>query len=220
MKKLLKHLSNRTIRPLVAFYLKKERSYRFQGLRLKVLPGVFHPGLFYSTRHLLQAVSGQDLRGKNILELGAGSGLLALHCARRGGLVTASDISLTAIQNLKLNAHANGLALRIVESDLFRNLPARTFDFILINPPFYRKNPQSDAERAWYCGEKGEYFQELFQQLGVYRHSACQVLMVLSSDCDLELIMQQARQHQFALRELSRQKHWLETTYVFGICAA
>ena len=47
--------------------------------------------------------------GNKVLEVGTGSGLIALHCAKAGADVTATDISPLAIKNIRMNALKNKL---------------------------------------------------------------------------------------------------------------
>src|SRR5690349_19019470 len=159
--------------------------YTYKGIRLVIPPAVFHPGFFFSTRLLLRYIAALPLKNKLLLELGAGSGLIALYAARQGAQVTATDINPVAIQSLEMNRHSNHIPLTVIESDLFTNIPKQAFDIIAINPPYYKKQPGTPAEYAWYCGERGEYFQQLFSGLQPYIHAQSMVLMVLCYGCDL-----------------------------------
>ena len=166
---LLQRKSLRLLQPilkrLVNFYFRKPRNFKHDGLKLTIGPTVFHPGLFYSTKFLLSHVENYQLKGKQVLELGAGSGLIALSCARKGAIVTASDINQEALNWLEKNAQANQCELTLIHSDLFDQFSPAGFHLIIINPPYYPKAPENDKQRAWYCGEEFEYFQKLFTQL-------------------------------------------------------
>ena len=39
-------------KPFLSLYLKRDVSVRFDGFKLKVFKGVFHPKLFFSTRYI------------------------------------------------------------------------------------------------------------------------------------------------------------------------
>lgn len=157
------------------------------------------------------------MKNKLLLELGAGSGLIALYAARQGALVMATDINAVAIQSLEMNSHSNRIPLTIIESDLFTNIPQQAFDIIAINPPYYKKQPRTPAEYAWYCGEQGEYFQQLFSGLQSYMHSQSIVLMVLCDGCDVNMIREMAAANGFQMHCVLTKKNWIETNFIFKI---
>lgn len=175
-------------------YLQKDRSYSYNGLHLKVLKDVFHPGLFRSTKVFADWLDQQDLSGKKVLEIGSGSGLISLTAARKGAYVTAVDVNPKAVANTSMNAKHNGLAIEVYQSDLFDNVADAGFDWILINPPYYPKEPANDYEKAWYCGEEFDYFKKLFFQLK-QRGDAESCYMILSDSCDLDRIHAIAKQN-------------------------
>jgi len=198
-------------------YLAKPRNYTYGGIALVVQPGVFHPGFFFSTKLFLKFLKTKDLNGKHVLEIGAGSGLISLYLASIGANATAIDISRTAIDNIKTNAEINELKLNILYSDMFSNLPAQKFDTIIIAPPYYKKHPQKEAEHAWYCGESGEYFSKLFSKLGDYIHGDSKAWMILSDDCDIDMIQSIATGNGFGMKVVfEREKYW-ETNYIYEI---
>jgi predicted nicotinamide N-methyase len=61
---------------------------------------------------LARLVSGLDLAGKRVLELGAGLGLPSLAAALRGADVLATDWAEEAVELLRGNAARNEIALR------------------------------------------------------------------------------------------------------------
>jgi release factor glutamine methyltransferase len=76
-----------------------------------------------------------------ILDVGTGSGNIAVAVARRQreALVTAVDLSADALAVAAHNAERHGVAdrVRFLQGDLFEPLPAGArFDFILSNPPY------------------------------------------------------------------------------------
>jgi release factor glutamine methyltransferase len=217
MQKLIRYIAGRTYRPLLERYLSKERTYRSGGIRLAIPPQVFHPGFFFSTKLLLQLLAKETLEGKTLLEPGAGSGLISMKAAQKGARVTSTDISLTAVAYLEKNASRNGIPLRIIHSDLFENIPEAPFDYIIVNPPYYKRNPVTELEHAWYCGEKGEYFTKLFSGLRKYIHPSSKTWMVLCDGCDLHMIRQSASEHGFSLNLIRQRRNLVETNFVFSI---
>ncbi|HEX6431634.1 MAG TPA: methyltransferase [Niastella sp.] len=217
MRQAIKQLTTRLYKPLLVKYLSATRMYTYKGIRLVIPPAVFHPGFFFSTRLLLRYLIALPLRDRSFLELGAGSGLIALYAARQGAHVMATDINPVAIHSLIINSQSNRISLTIIESDLFNNIPQQAFDIIAINPPYYKKQPRTQAEYAWYCGEQGEYFKQLFNGLQQYMHPQSIVLMVLCDGCDLNMIREMAAANGFHLNCVQTKTNWVETNFIFKV---
>ncbi|WP_462252453.1 methyltransferase [Ekhidna sp.] len=205
------------LKRVAKFYLRKPRYYAFNNIKVRVIPGVFHPGLFFSTKVLLGYIEEQNLTKMSVLELGAGSGLISIFCANKGAFVTASDINVAALAELKVNAKRNDADIQIKESDLFDQLNIEDFDLIIINPPYYPNNPRSVEEHAWYCGEEFEYFKKLFFQLKAFNAEKTQVLMILSEDCHIEKIKSIAKQESLIMNIVHRKKVGGEENLIYRI---
>ncbi len=216
--KFIKYFLNKTYKPLLEKYLAKPRKYRYKGNTFLIEPGVFHPGFFFSTKFLLNFLMSFPLKSKTLLELGAGSGFISLHASRAGAHVTASDISLQAFHTIRVNSELQSEKIQIIHSDLFMSIPRQDFDFIVINPPYYKKDPIAEAEYAWYCGKNGEYFTRLFAVLSSYMHKDSIVLMVLSEDCDIEMINSAALKNSFLLNKLKEKRILWENNFIYQIC--
>jgi release factor glutamine methyltransferase len=217
MQQIIKRLVTVFYKPLLAKYLSSERSYRYGDIRLVIPPEVFHPGFFFSTRFLLRYIDKQPLDQRVFLELGAGSGLMSIFAAKKGARVTATDINRVAIGQLGKNQLQNGVTLEIIHSDLFNDVPARPYDIIAVNPPYFKKNPVTPIDHAWYCGENGEYFDRFFKGLGAYVHGSSQVLMVLSDGCDLEMIGGYAHKYGWNWELAATRKNLMETLFIYTI---
>jgi release factor glutamine methyltransferase len=191
--------------PAVRWYLRKERKFIHHNIQVKVLPGVFHPGLFHSTKFLSAFLLTQSLRHQSLLELGCGTGFISILCAKNGAVVTASDVSQHALENISMNVAFNQVSVAIVHSDVFDRVPKKTFDWIVINPPYYAKAPANEDEMAWYCGKDFEYFHKLFENLKGFTHATTNTIMVLTQGCELEKIFAIADKNRFQL-ELMRER--------------
>jgi len=217
LKTLIKHITAHTYKPLLVRYLSKKRIYRHGRLRLEIPPEVFHPGFFHSTGLLLRYVMDLPLRDKRFLELGAGSGLIAFRAAGEGARVMATDINPIAVEWLRKNSEANRLAIEIMETNLFENIPTQSFDIIAINPPYYKKQPLTAAEHAWYCGEQGEYFEGLFAGLATYAHAASELIMVCCDGCDMEMIESLAGARGWELQCVRVKPTLIEKNFIYKI---
>jgi release factor glutamine methyltransferase len=197
MRKLFKRVSSWVLIPIAHWYLRKKRTFRYENISLIILPGVFHPGLFGSSKFLLQYLDEVQVSGKTFLDVGTGSGAIAIMAAKQGAIVTAVDLSKLAVENALLNAKQNKVKISVVHSDLFNDVPVTSFDFIFINPPYYAQTPTSDADLAWYCGDDFQYYQRLFSTISNFIHPQTIIVMVLSQGCDLDRIFQIAASHKF-----------------------
>jgi release factor glutamine methyltransferase len=217
LKSVLKYIIARTYKPVVVKYLSRTRAYQYKGILLNVPSQVFHPGFFHSTKLLLSYISRQSLLGRSFLELGAGSGLISIFAAKRGAKVTATDINPLAVECLQSNMVQNGVRFRVIHSDLFDSIPSMKFDFVAINPPYYKNKVQSEADYAWFCGENGEYFQRLFSSLRKYIHSNSKVLLILCDACDLSMIHRMAEAEDLVLDCVYTKNTVLEKNFIFNI---
>lgn len=199
MREFFKSLASRILVPLTRWYLRKDRTYQYQNIIIKVLSGVFHPGLFPSTRFLISYLNDFKLDNKSFLELGCGTGLISIVAAKKGARVIACDLNLKAVENCKLNAMANATDIQVYHSDLFQKLPNQKFDWVVINPPYYARSPENDEELAWYCGENFEFFHKLFAALDPFIHAQTMVIMVLTIQLDIDRIKSIAKSFHFQM---------------------
>jgi len=92
-----------------------------------------------------------------VLDMGTGSGILAIAAAKAGCSVTAVDINPEAIITAKANAKVAGVKITFVKSDLFKNVKG-TFDLIVFNPPYVPTEPNEKLDMesaAWDGGKDG-----------------------------------------------------------------
>ena len=84
---------------------------------------------------MIDVLASHPLSGRKTLDMGTGSGVLALYCAMLGADVTASDVDETALSQAKQRADTLGVQVKFCLSDLFCEIHD-SFDFILFNPPY------------------------------------------------------------------------------------
>lgn len=104
-----------------------------------VLPTDHVLGVGAASTTLVQAVV-PPLRGQRCLDVGAGSGVQALHLLRTGPTVVATDVSDRACAFARVTAAINGLELDVRQGSLFEpvdrdGVPER-FDRVVANLPF------------------------------------------------------------------------------------
>ena len=83
--------------------------------------------------------------GEKVLEVGCGSGVVSIHCAKNGCDVTAVDVNPRAVELARRNAGANGADIPVCESDVYGNVDD-VFDTIVFNlPPGGRGGPAGEG---------------------------------------------------------------------------
>lgn len=216
----MKYFTAWIVQPYVRRRMQRSAFYKWEDITLFLPAGVFHPGYFYSTKFLLSFILRQDLRNKQFLELGAGNGLISIAAAKRGAVVTSTDISEQALLSLRDNARTNHVDLHIIESDLFENIPQQGFDLIVINPPFYPLDARNDLERAWYCGKDYAYFRRLFEQLPAHMQADTKIYMVLSEDTGIGQIENLAGFGNLRLEVAEKKRIFYEWNYIYEVVRA
>lgn len=148
------------------------------------LPGVFSPRS--DTWLLAEIVRRQDaLEGADVLELGTGSGAIAVAAAKGGARrVTVVDVSRRALATAALNARINGVRLVPRRGDLFAPVDGERFDIVVSNPPYLPGDgiPARGAARAWEGGPDGRsILQRICSNVARHLKPGGTVLLVHSS---------------------------------------
>lgn len=201
---------------MLQWYLKKPRDWQKEGLHITVLPGVFHPGFFFSTTFLLKQLKKFTLDKKAVLEIGSGSGFLSVYAAKMNAHVVSCDLNPLAVTCTKNNFHVNQVVpVSVVESDLFMDLPPSKYDVILINPPYYKQPAGSPSQAAWNAGEDYGYFKRLFKELPQWMNREGMTLMVLSEACDCNEILNLAIENRLDFVLLDERNFFFEAHYIY-----
>lgn len=107
------------------------------GVSIVILPNVFSPKYFTDSEYFAKVIS-ETVGDKSLLEVGTGTGIVALSAALRGSNVTALDINPDAVENTKLNFKKYNISTdNVLFSDVYSALgDNQKFDFIFWNHPF------------------------------------------------------------------------------------
>lgn len=160
---------------------------------LRTLPGVYEPQ--DDTRLLTEAMRREDIGpGTEVLDLGTGSGALAVEAARLGARVTAVDISWRAVATARFNAMIRRQNISVRRGDLVSAVPGRSFDLVVSNPPYVPspdKWPPKGAARSWDAGPDGRLLLDRICAAAptVLRPSGV-LLVVHSGLCDVEATLE------------------------------
>jgi SAM-dependent methyltransferase len=133
------------LRPLAGLILASDRSG--SGGDAVMPPGP-------TTANLARALPRPPLG--RVLDIGTGSGVLALLAAGLGATVIATDITERACTFTRFNAAFNGLAVDVRHGDLFAPVAGEEFDLVLSQPPFVVQPPDIEPTTYVHGGPTGE----------------------------------------------------------------
>jgi release factor glutamine methyltransferase len=139
---------------LAAWLIKKVQRFgphkvRVMGHTFRFSEDVFNPAFYFTSRFMARNL---ELRPEDtVLDMGTGSGVLAVIAARVADRVVAVDLNPEAVNYARLNAMANGVEERVtvLQGDLFAALERdERFDVILFNPPYLEGQPVRPIDHA------------------------------------------------------------------------
>lgn len=178
------------------------------GLRIEVSPDVYEPA---EDTFLLAANLTVEERS-DVLEIGTGTGLLALFCAAKARRVIAVDVSREAAVCAKLNAKRNDLKnVDVIRGDLFGALAdGALFDLIAFNPPYLPEDGEA-ASAAWSGGPDGRaVIQRFLQQVRQHLKKEGRLAMIGSSLSDYEATLSTLKASGFEAKVLAKKRFFFE----------
>jgi release factor glutamine methyltransferase len=118
-------------------------SQEFCGIDFEVTPDVLVPR--HDTETLVQEAVLRKPDAATVLDIGTGSGCIAVSLAKKLPLaaISAVDISGAALAVARRNAERIGVAIEFLQGSLCEPLTGRYFDLIVSNPPYI---PSSDID--------------------------------------------------------------------------
>ena len=165
----------------------------FEGLIFDVCDDVYEP----AEDSFLFAQNLTVKRGETVLDLGTGSGILAIAAAAQGaGSVLAVDLNPYAVRCAKMNAKLNGVGnVDFLQSDLFSALRSGVkFDLVLFNAPYLPSEAGEETSwlgRSWAGGIDGRVVVDRFiAQVGAYLKLSGSVLLMQSTLTGVEQTLQ------------------------------
>lgn len=164
---------------------------RFKDLNILVLEETFNPTLYFATEFFLDSVLEFVQNGSKVLDLGTGTGVVGICCAKNGAKVLCSDVNVEAIRSAKINSLLNKTNenTEFKVGNLFENLESERFDFILFNPPYYKGKPKDLHDFSWRAGENFETFVNFLNEFKFYLNENGKAFIVISTNSELPKIL-------------------------------
>jgi release factor glutamine methyltransferase len=204
------------------FILSSRRTRRTQigDLSIEVPPSVFHPGVFVTSKMFAAFLRDRDFSGKRVVEVGTGSGILAISAARAGARhVVALDINPGAVKAARMNADRNGVGQRLESrlSNLFAAVRAdERFDVIISSPPSFAGEPCDMADHAWFAGPGYSHLRDLFRAAMAHLTDGGEMLL-LSSDSNIALLKEWGDEAGFTWETVAEKSILVEMFIIFRL---
>lgn len=153
------------------------------------------------------------IKNKNIkiLDMGSGSGIQAKTCKNVGfNDILTADINEQAVKELKQQK------LKAIKGNLFSRINKKDkFDLIIFNPPYLPQH-KYDKKQDTTGGKQGyELIIKFLKQAKQHLNKQGVILLLFSSLSKLSIIKQKAKQLNYSLKLLSKQKLFFEELYVY-----
>lgn len=183
----------------------------YGGLSFRVLPNVYAPEFFddslWYARQLKEIVGSRSL-----LEIGTGTGVIAIFCAQNGAKVVATDINPDAVANARINASRYNLVISVREGNLYEPLqPEEKFDFIFWAHPFNSWDmPVEDMLLKSGIDPRYESLKGYIAEAKNYLAPMGKLLLGTGDSADLKMIAKLAGQNGYRLKLLKEIEQPLE----------
>ncbi len=169
---------------------------------------------FLIQKHIKEYVSKEF----NVLEIGTGTGILAIEAAKYAKFVLAVDIQKEVIR------HCKKIYFKITypnitwkQSNLFEKVPKRQFDCIIFNPPYLPHHPKT-KDITLDGGKKGyEIIEQFLNKANDYIKMDGTILLLFSSLTKKDKIDEIIKANCFEARQIDTQKIAFEILYVYTI---
>lgn len=158
------------------------------SIRYQVNEGVYPPA--EDTYFLIKCI---HVKKEKSLDMGTGTGIIALHMARQGAQVTAVDRLPQAVTNAQENAQINDITIQVIQSDLFSQIN-ESFDVITFNPPYLP--PDGPQDVSWDGGPGGiEVTERFLTQAQDHLNKNGRIYLLLSTLSDINSLINRYRDH-------------------------
>ncbi len=166
------------------------------GMEIIVNPGVYQT----SGDSDLMAESVKIGHDENFLEIGCGTGVIAIALAKRAKKGIGVDINEKAVENSRQNAEKqNASNVEFFKSDVFKNIEG-DFDVIICNPPYTKHKVRDNIDRMFWDPEN-EMKREFFRKAGKHLKPNGRIYLGWAdfADIDVDLPFKLAQENEYEL---------------------
>lgn len=186
-------------------------------IRIRTERDVYEPAA--DTELLVKSIRVRE--GDRVLEIGTGTGIIAIHCAKHGCRVTATDVVAEALELARENATQNTVEVDLREGDMFDPVDG-TYDVIIFNPPYLPTAPEdltdSPLDKALDGGPDGtDVTIRFLEQLQEYLADEGRAYIVISSLQDWDKLENVLLRLQLVARRRGSEKFDFETISVLEV---
>jgi release factor glutamine methyltransferase len=178
---------------------------------------VFNPKYYRTSEFMAEHISAAP--EDTVLDMGTGSGILAITAGLTANKVIAVDINPDAIRSAKENIKRHQLESKVsvIEGDLFSSLPiGSTFDVILFSPPYLEGMPRDNLDLALYDPDKA-LINRFFREAQIYLRPQGYVQMAYSTIAEPERVLRTAEKQGWNCQILAEKKGLLETYVIWKL---
>jgi len=183
----------------------------YYGLRILLDDSVYEPA--EDTFLLAETVDVKP--GEIALDVGTGTGIIALLMARKAKHVLGVDVNPKAIELARKNALLNGIEnVEFRLSDLFENVEGE-FDVVTFNAPYLPGEPEEPIDLALVGGETGrEVIDRFIREVPDYLTENGRVYLVQSSITGIEETLEMFQKAGLRARVLAKRHLFFEDIVV------
>ncbi len=192
---------------------------KFFDLDLKLSNEVYVPR--EDTYLLVEATRDEVDREDEVLDMGTGTGILALIAAKDCEKVVGVDVDKKALELAKENARRNDIEnVEFVQSDLFEEVDGK-FDLVVFNPPYLPGEVREEnfqGSEQWFGGETGrEVIGRFSEELDDHLSGDGRALVMVSSLTGFEETREMFTERGFTVTVKEKKKIPWETLYVLKL---
>lgn len=198
------------------------KKIEFFGIEIYLCENVYEPS--EDTELLAKTILEHcNVKNKTVLEIGTGTGAIAILLAKNGAKVTATDITTEAIKCAQKNAKINNVKIEFLKGNLFDPVKNRKFDIIIFNPPYLPEEEYDyllppTYKKALIGGKEGnETIIQFINQLPNHMHNHSKAYIVTSTLSKPKQILKHIKNNKLKAKTITKQKYFFEEIQIIEI---